>query len=60
MSFEAVLGNKEIEFVVFEVTVITRRSVLVDDRYCGSGSYSLQSKNSFTSFINVINIALEQ
>jgi hypothetical protein len=59
MSFEAVLGNKEFEFIVSEVTltVVTRHStsggpgVSVLVSVTCSGSYSLQSTNSFSSFI---------
>ena len=69
MYFEVVLGSKEFKFVISEVTltVVTRRStsgghgVSVLVSVTGSGSDSLQSTNSFTSFIDVINlIALGQ
>ena len=68
MSFEAVLGNKEFEFVVSKVTltVVTRRStsgghgVSVIVSVTGSGSDSLEAQ-SFTGFNNVNNlIALGQ
>jgi hypothetical protein len=69
MSFEAVLGNKEFEFVVSEVTltVVTRSStsgghgVSVLELVTGTAVVSRTHFNSFTSFINVINlIALGQ
>jgi hypothetical protein len=69
MSFEAVLGNKEFEFVVSEVTltVVTRSStsgghgVSVLELVPGTAVVSRTHFNSFTSFINVINlIALGQ
>ena len=58
MSFEAVLGNKEFEFVVSERhSTSGGHGVSVT----GSGSDSLEAQKSFTSFNNVINlIALGQ
>ena len=58
MSFEAVLGNKEFEFVVSERhSTSGGHGVSVT----GSGSDSLEAQKSFTSLNNVINlIALGQ
>jgi hypothetical protein len=42
MSFEAVLGNKEFEFVVSDVTLTVVTwciSARVSERYCGSGTH---------------------